>query len=390
MGNKYFMPYNKTEYCCGCALCYAICPVHAIEMISDLEGFQYPKIDMDVCIDCGKCRSVCVFGIEVEKKTAKQKSKASIFAAKQRDRKILEKSSSGGMFSAISDYFLFKGGAVICSVYDSQTENTKFILAETKEECSKAMGSKYMQSIPDSIYQRAKQWLWDHPDKELLFVGMGCQAAAFRKFAEILGQVKRIYIVDIICHGVPSPLIWREFVNYRFKHQKLEKLNFKDKRKGWLRPTALAVVNGKEKMLDDYIRMFNEGCILRPSCYGCPYARVDRTSDMTIGDYWNIEKKIPHFYDPMGISLVLIHSERGQNLFQDVSCNLEFYESNSDDCRQPNLERPTICPENRSQFWKLYYKKGFKAVYHKYVDLPWIIKCKRFIKHMLLKNGYQS
>ena len=167
----------------------------------------------------------------------------------------------------------------------------------SKALIEKAKGSKYMQSKPGDIYRKAYHWLMENPEKELLFVGMGCQSDGFRKFSEIKGIRDRVYIVDIICHGSPSPKLWREYAeSIQEKDGEITYLTFKDKRNGWKSPTAYVKVNGAEKSIKDYVKVFYNRCALRPSCYECPYATTERKTDMTIGDFWHIEETIPDFY----------------------------------------------------------------------------------------------
>ena len=254
------------------------------------------------------------------------------------------------------------------------------ILDEKQRE--RAKGSKYMQSKPGDIYREVFQWMTENPEKELLFIGMGCQSDGFRKFSEIKGIRDRVYIVDIICHGSPSPKLWREYAeSIQRKEGKITYLTFKDKRNGWKSPTAYVKVNGAEKPIKDYVKMFYNRCALRPSCYECPYATTERKTDMTIGDFWHIEETIPDFYDPNGNSLFLIHTNRGEELFEKIKGNLDCRLSNTTQCWQANLEAPTKKSEQREEFWSDYRKKGIDFVMKKYGTVP----MKTRIKNKLLK-----
>ena len=225
-----------------------------------------------------------------------------------------------------------------------------------------------MQSIPGTIFSRCLAWLKENPEKLLLFVGMGCQVAAFGRFVRLHGLADRVILVDIICHGSPSPRIWEEYVRHEETRLggKAQNVRFKDKRQGWANPTAVMEIDGREQRLEPYVRLFYSRCTLRPACHNCPYASVHRDTDMTIGDYWGIEKVMPDFYDPMGNSLILIHSSRGQSVFEEVKAELEYRESSIRDCLQPNLERPTPVSENRGTFWKDYREGGIDMIVEKY------------------------
>lgn len=192
----------------------------------------------------------------------------------------------------------------------------------------------------------------------------------------------RVYIVDIICHGSPSPKLWREYAeSIQKKDGRITYLTFKDKHNGWKSPTAYVKVNGSERPLKDYVKVFYNRCALRPSCYECPYATTERKTDMTIGDFWHIEETIPDFYDPNGNSLFLIHTDRGEELFEKVRDNLDYRLSNTAQCWQANLEAPTQKSEQRDVFWNDYQKKGIDFVIKKYGTVPMKTK----VKNKLLK-----
>ena len=305
-----------------------------------------------------------------------------VYAGRLKDKSALMSSSSGGAFTALSDAFLKSGDAVVAAVYNYENHTVEFQMILDEKQRERAKGSKYMQSKPGDIYQEAYHWLMDNPKKELLFVGMGCQSDGFRKFSEIKGIRDRVYIVDIICHGSPSPKLWREYAeSIQKKDGRITYLTFKDKRNGWKSPTAYVKVNGSERPLKDYVRVFYNQCALRPSCYECPYATTERKTDMTIGDFWHIEETIPDFYDPNGNSLFLIHTDRGEELFEKVRDNLDYRLSNTAQCWQANLEAPTQKSEQRDVFWNDYQKKGIDFVIKKYGTVPMKTK----VKNKLLK-----
>ena len=248
-----------------------------------------------------------------------------VYAGRLKDKKDLNNSSSGGAFTALSDFFLKNGNAVVAVVYNYATHTAEFQMILDEKQRERAKGSKYMQSKPGDIYREAYHWLMENPKKELLFVGMGCQSDGFRKFSEMKRIRERVYVVDIICHGSPSPKLWREYAESIQKSAgKITYLTFKDKRKGWKSPTAYVKINGGEKSIKDYVKVFYNRCALRPSCYECLYATTERKTDLTIGDFWHIEETIPDFYDPNGNSLFLIHTNRGEELFHISSSRNQF------------------------------------------------------------------
>ena len=306
-----------------------------------------------------------------------------VYAGRLRDKDALISSSSGGAFTALSDSFLEKGDAVVAVIYNYENHIAEFNMIFDKEQREKAKGSKYMQSRPGNIYQEIDHWLTKNPQKKLLFVGMGCQANGFRKYAEIKGFRNQVYIVDIICHGSPSPKLWREYAHSieQKAGKKISYLTFKDKRNGWRNPTAFAVVNNKEVSLNNYIKVFYSCCALRPACHVCPYTSIERQTDITIGDFWHIEKTMPNFYSPDGTSVFLIHTTRGEQLFNNIKEKLDFKLSNPEQCWQENLEAPTPVSKYRQEFWKDYKKKGINFVMKKYGSTT--LKSK--LKNRLLK-----
>ena len=311
-----------------------------------------------------------------------------VYAGRLKDKSALMSSSSGGAFTALSDAFLKSRDAVVAAVYNYENHTVEFQMILDEKQRERAKGSKYMQSKPGDIYQEAYYWLMDNPKKELLFVGMGCQSDGFRKFSEIKGIRDRVYIVDIICHGSPSPKLWREYAeSIQKKDGRITYLTFKDKRNGWKSPTAYVKVNGSERPLKDYVRVFYNQCALRPSCYECPYATTERKTDMTIGDFWHIEETIPDFYDPNGNSLFLIHTDRGEELFEKVRDNLDYRLSNTAQCWQANLEAPTQKSEQRDVFWNDYQKKGIDFVIKKYGTVPMKTKVKNKLLKILRGGG---
>lgn len=381
---------ESPELCCGCGACRFICPVNAIDMKPDEKGFLYPVVDAQKCVGCGKCLEACVFKKDREKRSTCDKvadnAAAQVYAARLKDRTALAESASGGAFSAVSDVFLTRGDAVACCTYDAQTHTAGFHLALTQQDRDRARGSKYMQSDPGDIYDRCISWLKENPEKNLLFTGMGCQGAAFRQIAKMKGVDERVWIADIICHGAPSPKLWRDYIRaLEEKYGPVQRLNFRDKRTGWAKSTALAVFDGAEVPMKDYMRVFFDNYILRQSCYQCPYTVVDRDTDLTIGDFWHIEEKLPEFFDPMGNSLILIHTDKGRQLFEQMKDDMEFCRSNYPDCWQMNLEKPTQEPDRYTQFWRDYQKHGSKYVFDKYGNITLLKRVKNKVRRVLKK-----
>ncbi len=314
-----------------------------------------------------------------------------IYAGRLKDREELLKSSSGGAFTALSDVFLMNGDAVAASVYDYDTNRLDFSIITDRSSRDAARGSKYFQSNVGNIFRESKAWLEENPDKRLMFVGTGCQAEAFRSYMDACGLSDRIFTMDIICFGVVSPEIWQSYLKAKMVSQgdvnSYEGLTFKDKRNSWLHPSAFISVDGKELSIEEYVKIFYSKNALRRSCYQCSYTSVERNTDITIGDFWGIDKRIPDFYDPMGNSLFLIHTERGKELF-DMACEaMEYKESSEEECMQSHLEKPTECPKGRTEFWEIYRRDGIREVMREYATDPASVKAKKKLKKALGRFG---
>lgn len=296
-----------------------------------------------------------------------------VYAGRLKDRDGLMHSSSGGVFTAISDWILDERGAVACSIYDFAKHTTEFRLVTTRAQRDAARGSKYVQSRPADIFSVCEQWLRSNPEKPLLFVGVGCQADAFKNYLEIRGLRERAYIADMICHGSPSPALWRQYIKVLEKKAggTTTYLSFRDKRTGWQHSTAVALIGEKEISLKPYMKVYSSRNAMRPCCYVCPFAKISRSTDLTIGDFWHIENTIPDFFDPLGTSVILLHTDKGMRMFQAVSDSIDFRQSNAAECWQDNLTRPTARPAERERFWKDYQKRGAGYIMNKYgVLLP--------------------
>lgn len=306
-----------------------------------------------------------------------------VYACRTKDRKILERSSSGGAFVAISDVFLERGDAVLCVHYNYEEHRSEFALALNKQQRDASSGSKYMQAYALDSWKEALAWLKEHPDKRLLFTGLGCQAAGFMQYMKMNGMSDRIFTVDIICHGAPSPMIWAQYARSLEKGGKLSDLNFRNKKTGWSKSVGTVRISGEEISIAKYRKIYSDRHTIRQSCFSCPYTRMDRETDLTIGDFWHMEKSMPDFVDEMGTSLVLIHTERGREFFDSIKEKLEYRESNTTDCWQLNLQEPTKPSEIRDKFWRDYRKHGIEYVMDRYGVVPVWRKVGRKIKGLL-------
>lgn len=351
--------------CCGCTACASICPKDAILMEPDILGFKYPKVDLEKCIDCGLCEKVCAFNANYDKSL--NLDEPEIYAARHKEMHEIETSRSGAAFIAISDYILENGGIVYGVGYK---DHFKVVhkRAINKEERNEFKGSKYVQSDLDGIFRQVKKDLKD--GKMVLFSGTPCQTAGLNSF---VGKKLRenLILVDIVCHGVPSPYVWRDYLEYieRKFGDNVIKVDFRDKsRIGWKGHIETFVFeNGDKKEFKLYTNLFYQHIMLRESCGKCYYTNFFRPSDFTLADYWGWNKISSDFnIDNKGCSLLLINTLKGQSIFEKIKCNLFLIRSNKNLCIQPNLSHPTIMNCNSQKFIIDYKKKGIEVVLRKY------------------------
>ena len=382
---------NNPADCCGCTACASICAHDAIKMEPDALGFLYPKVDKDKCVDCGLCEKVCAFNDNYD--TSLNLEKPIVYGARHKDMNEVETSRSGAAFIAISDYILEQGGVVYGAGY---TDHFRVVhkRATTKEERDEFKGSKYVQSDMTGVFRQVKQDLRD--GLTVLFSGTPCQTSGLNSY---IGKRLRenLFLVDIVCHGVPSPYMWRDYIAYLEKKQgsPIVWVNFRDKQKyGWAaHHETFKFKMGGGKMSFTYL--FYKHIMFRKSCGNCHFTNTKRPSDITIADFWGWEKTNPNFNaDNKGCSLVLLNTEKGRKLFEAVHDRLNTMPAKLEDCLQPNMMHPSEIHPRREKFEEEYAKKGFKYVYFKYGEEGWRYKLrillrriKRCITIILKKNN---
>lgn len=344
--------------CCGCTACMTVCPVNAITMQTDDNGFLRPVIAEEKCLRCGKCLGACAFKKDSE--TTDTHLPLHAYAVRSKDTNVVTNSSSGGAFTAISDWILRQQGAIASAVYDYASHTLRYRLYTDESTRNEARGSKYIHPILDDIYDICLQWMKENPEKPLLFVGTGCHVAGFHEVLNSANMRQQAILVDLICHGTPSPKLWTEYVQYLEKtHQgKAEYVSFKDKRNGWENPYAFVRIAGREIPLDSYSYWFYESFSQRESCFHCPYTKLPRTADLTIGDFWGINVALPDFYSSAGNSLVFVQTLNGDDLFDEIKKSIDFEEIPFSVCMQPRLETPGKPNVRQKQFWHDYQKNG--------------------------------
>lgn len=303
--------------CCGCGVCYNVCPTNAIEKEVDGEGFVYPYINETKCIKCGLCDSKC----PCQKKLDKGIQLNEVYACKNRDDDLRRISTSGGFFLAIAKYIIEKNGLVCAVGYDTRLK-VVHKMADKLEDVKKFTGSKYVQSDLCELYEKLKKKLEEN--NIVLFVGTPCQVYALKCY---LGEeYEKLITIDIICMGVGSPKIWESYINKLNKHRTVKNFIFKDKDKGWYNynikieyDEGICKMNPNKNI---YMKGYLSRVFLRPYCYKCKFKGVERVSDITISDCWGINKMIPSMDDNKGVSAIYIHSEKGKEYLKKIKDQL--------------------------------------------------------------------
>lgn len=312
-----------------------------------------------------------------------------VYAVKHIDNNVIRNSSSGGLFTALSDAFLNSGNAVASCLYNYKTDKVEFKIYQDINTRDSARGSKYIQASIENGFKNIYEWLTKNPENFIIAFGTGCQMDGLRRYLELKKLRNRVIIVDIICHGATSPGLWEKYLTDRNLKGKLDYISFKDKRNGWHNPTVFVKSNGEEISIKDFSEWFYGEWAIRESCYRCPFTKIERDTDITIGDYWGIEKAIPKFADEMGVSLALIHSEEGLELFDSIKDKIVIQESDKNNCLQPRLVSPSNKPEDREQFWSDVENMGIEYCLENYkqkeIVIPFWRKFGSKIKHQLKK-----
>ena len=385
-----YMMSNDCAQCYGCRACEQICPQQAVSIRENSEGFLYPEVSWDKCIDCGLCSRVCPYDAATP---TQMPIKA--MAVQNKDREALLNSSSGGIFSALADYFLSKNGYIAGCIFDNSFRPIH-ILADKKDMIEKMRGSKYVQSDLKDIYIQIKNCLKD--GKDVLFTGTPCQVDGLNCF---LGkQYDSLFTVDLICHGVPSFKIFQQYLeSFAQKHGEITDIKFRDKkRNGWCSQGSITYAH-KTKLFSQYNESYYYyyyllNCISRISCYSCKYSTIKRVGDLTIGDYWNFPDDFPNVDSRNGFSAVLINTSKGEKVFSEIENDIYSYTATIDSVVKGNgnLSAPCVMPDLRKTIFERISQEGYETIAKteckfKYVG-PFIRKhfpkkLKRFIKGFL-------
>lgn len=355
--------------CCGCSACASICAHKAITMKPDGMGFLYPEVDESKCVDCGLCNQVCAFNSTYDK--SQNLASPDVYAVRHKDMDEIKTSRSGAVFIALSDWILDQGGVVYGAGYEGHFR-VVHKRAVSKEERNEFKGSKYVQSDLKDTFLQVKKDL-KQGDK-VMFSGTPCQTSGLLSYLKLLKQdISQLYVVDLVCHGVPAPYVWCDYLKYIEKkyHGEVTSFNFRDKSQlGWTAHKESFRVRDKYICICTYSDLFGKCIMFRHSCGICPFANLKRPSDLTIGDFWGWERVDKNLnVDNKGVSLLLVNSEKGRGLFSEIESHINYRRTDTIHCMQPNLEHPSIINPLRVDFERDFISRGFIYCGKKYGDM---------------------
>ncbi len=382
---------NKSD-CCGCGACMNICPKGAITMQEDEFGYVYPVIDDEKCVKCGLCKKACQYKGGAEY----YKVRKAYAAAIKNDREIMVV-ASGGIFTTLAKQILSENGVVFgVSMENIEGQLTpRHIDIQDEKDLYKLQGSKYVQSDTGISYKKVKEYLME--ERKVLFSGTPCQITGLKAY---LGkEYANLLTVDVICHGVPSARMFQDYIKNLEKKLggKIYSYKFRDKSKGQGMNAQILYKkeNDKKKVkyidgyLTSYFYMFLKSIIYRENCYTCPYARAERVSDITAGDFWGVyqvhadEMNKSDMSNLKGVSCMLLNTEKGLRYFEKIQNKLDYFESSVEKVAKNNkqLREPSKYVPERENILRIYQEQGYYGVEQYF---PKVIGNKKYF--YILKN----
>ncbi|MDD6264988.1 MAG: Coenzyme F420 hydrogenase/dehydrogenase, beta subunit C-terminal domain [Clostridia bacterium] len=341
--------------CTGCTACKSACPKACITMVEDSEGFLYPEVNEKLCVGCEICKKICPI-IHNNPKNIVEKA----YSAKSYDKEIQSISSSGGVFYSIATEFI-ENSSIFAAAFDDD-----FVLRHSeisnRDELIKYVGSKYLQSDLGNTFFAVEKRLKE--EKFVIFIGTPCQVAGLKNFLK--KDYSNLLTVDFICHGVPSPLVFKKYLCYISKDgiHNIQSVSFRDKTHGWEDFSfRVNYLNGDSTIIgknhDLYLKAFFDNVFLRPSCYNCRFKSLNKYSDLTLADFWGVKKKNHSLYDENGVSVVLVNSKAGESIFELCSKNMNCSEISIEDVKSTNSA--LLSSAKNSITRKMFFKKMNKT-----------------------------
>lgn len=382
---------TQKKDCCGCGACAQACGKKCISMFLDEEGFFYPVVDMESCIECGVCEKVC----PILNKAELSGTAITAYAAFSNDGDIRNVSSSGGVFSVLAEEILRKWGVVFGAAF-AEDFSVHHVMIERIEDLPMLRGSKYVQSRIEDTYHQAKAVL--ETGRTVLFSGVACQIAGLKAF---LGKkYENLYTVDVLCHGVPSLKIWQMYCEEQEKHfgGKITGVSFRNKITGWNGYSIEQTFRNGERycqahLRDQFMCLYFSNICLRPSCHNCRFKDIPRMSDLTVGDAWGVEEHMPDMADDRGTSVVLVNTEKGQGLWNEIIPRMTVRQGEVDTLLPADAEarRSVRMHPNRKRFFTAVSQGANMAHLRRLAQKSWLRRLlstgKRCIKRLKQKHS---
>lgn len=372
--------------CCGCEACVQACPKECISFDEDTEGFRYPKVDTSLCVECGTCEKVCPILTPYEKRRPQKQ-----IAAINPDETIRKQSSSGGIFTMLAERVIHEGGIVYGVRFDENWQAV-FGHTETTEGLAAFRGSKYIQARVGNVFLEVSEFL--KSGRKVLFIGTPCQVAALRHFLH--HEYDNLFLVDFICHGVPSPKVWRMYIDEVTQNSvsAIRDVQFRNKKQGWKRFNFNLTYNklGQQYNISSchkknhYMRIFENDVILRPSCHNCKAKGGRSGSDLSIADFWGIWKLNSEMDDDRGTSLVMVHTDKGKDHI--TALQLKTWEAQYDDVIRFNKAVEHCAKEHPKRSWffaQLDSTNSVISLIDSTLRIPLRLRIKRFPKCLFRK-----
>lgn len=383
--------------CSGCKACASVCSKQAISFLTDSEGFLVPYVNTEKCVDCGLCVSTCP---ALTPKEEKQEYLPKAFALQYHDESVRKKSASGALFPAFANYFINSLHGYVCGCVLDKNLMPRHIVSKQWEDVERMQDSKYVQSDMGICFSKIMTLL--KAEEYVLFSGTSCQVKGLYSALETRRIcTDRLLTIDFFCHGVPSPKIWSDYL--RYVQQKLgfkaEGYRFRNKTYGWgkgiqSRGTGflstwkyLGIWHEVPSLVARiWPRIFFSNLCLRRYCHTCPYTKVEKPADITMGDFWGVENSRPDFDDHKGCSMAIVHSRKAEKIINALP-NTEILDVSINEVikRQGNAFAPSKPHPMRNEFWEDYTSKGFSFILHKYFYYSTMGILKAGIKYVLFK-----